>query len=530
MIVTSRLEDRVIEEVPAHIFYRNRCQLFGNKIAVIEHRTGRTLTFNDVLHEVERLAGAFQELGMSARDRVALHGNNSIDIFLAYLAVHFINATIVACKTTLVVREMVYQCATANVKFIIADDAAYETVILANMESPPASHPELMTVTQLLLTSTHPFSPPKDVCPREDEILITFTSGTTGLPKGVLHTHFTHQSQLICSSEEGTQVLRGSGTILQWCPISHVSGSIFFPLAIYIGATSVVANTNQDLENFVNICETYRVTELMVFPVILQRLIEILRQAPGACRSVKHVVVGGSTIFVSWSEALIGLLELQSYRILYGMSECFIVTITEDNKCTTQSVGRPYPNTRMKVIDTKNGSMLNPYEKGELAVKSDFIMKSYDKRPDATSEAITKEGWLLTGDYGYMDKEGKFYICERLKQMIKCLDNQLSPAELEDLLLQNVAVKEAIVIGLPDKKYGEAPTAYIVLNKGHSPSDELKQELLDMVKREFAYYKHLYGGVFFVDELPKTDNGKFARVELRSLVTAGQISIINQTA
>ncbi|OQR73926.1 4-coumarate--CoA ligase 6-like [Tropilaelaps mercedesae] len=551
MIVTSELEDRVVEELPAHIFYRNRCLLYGNKVALIEYGTGRILTFNNVLNQVERLAGAFQELGISARDRVAVHGNNSIDIFLAYLAVHFVNATVVACKTTLTVREMVYQCLNADVKFIITDDAAYEvtldcldqlpevkTVILANVKTPPGSHPELRTVQELLLNSLSPFEPPVDVRPREDEVLITFTSGTTGLPKGVLHTHFSHQAQLLCSGDDGVRMIRGSDILLQWCPISHVSGSIFFPTSIATGATSVVANARRDVEDFIDICEKYEITNLMAFPVILQRIIELLTCAPGSCRSVKHILTGGSVIPVSWSESITKLLNLRSFRILFGMSECLIVTITEDNQCTSHSVGKPLPNTRIKVVDIETGETLGLYQKGELAIKTDFVMKGYDKRPDATDEVFTKDGWLLTGDFGYVDTEGQFYICERLKQLIKCLDNQVSPAEIEDVLLQTVhwafspfvvknpAVAEVNVIGLPHETYGEAPTAYIVLSEGHAPSNELKEELIGIVKREFAYFKHLYGGVFFLDHLPKTDSGKFSRSELKKKLASGEIEVV----
>ncbi|OQR66733.1 luciferin 4-monooxygenase-like [Tropilaelaps mercedesae] len=263
------------------------------------------------------------------------------------------------------------------------------------------------------------------------------------------------------------------------------------------------------------------VTQLLAMPVVLRALIDVLKANPGSLSSLKTVGVGGSVISIPWSKEFLSLIDLESYRIIYGMSECLLASATPDKEKWVTSIGRPMPGVEMKIVDSE-GNTLGPHEAGEIAVNAPCNMKGYDKNPKATSE-IFIDGWLMTGDCGYMDEEGFFFIKERIKEMIKCMDNQVAPAELEDYLVANhQGVKEVAVIGLPNDEVGEAPTAYVVLNEGVDPSEELRQKLVDMVKEEFATFKQLYGGVFFVTSVPKTDSGKFAKVDLKKQVLAGE--------
>ncbi|XP_040077478.1 4-coumarate--CoA ligase 1-like [Ixodes scapularis] len=183
-----------------------------------------------------------------------------------------------------------------------------------------------------------------------------------------------------------------------------------------------------------------------------------------------------------------------------------------------------------QVIDITSGDSLGPHQNGEIAVHARGIMKGYTGRPEATAEALSSDGWFRTGDLGYYDTEGRIHVIERLKQMIKCMDNVVVPAELEELLMTHEAVAEAAVVGIPSAKHGEAPTACIVVKGGFEKNlDSLATELKELVAGisfqypnfvfgQAAVFKQLYGGVFFMKSFPKSDNGKILRRDLKTKV------------
>ncbi|XP_022689268.1 4-coumarate--CoA ligase 1-like isoform X2 [Varroa jacobsoni] len=514
--------------------YRARWTYYGDKTALVDHVTGDLLTYSELLETVSQLAGALSAIGVTARQRVALHADNSMQSVLALLALEFLNATTVACKTSFTVREMVYQCTAADVEFIITDKACYNVVlqsldqlpmkvVVANMGS-PATDLRIAATMEDLLKRRACFRVPDDVDPSEDEVLIVFTSGTTGLPKGVLHTHSGFIAQFRITGPSGSNVIRSTDVCFQWGPLSHISGNLSLQLALNVGATSIIGDVKRDLRDCVRICDTHRVTFLIAMPVVLKAMIDLLKINPGGCSTLKTVLVGGGVVSVSWSKEFLSLLNLDCYRIVFGMSESLLVCATPDQEKWITSIGLPMPGVEMKIVDSE-GNALSPNEKGEIAIRAPCNMKGYDKNPEATSETIVN-GWLMTGDCGYVDEQGVYFILERIKQMIKCMDNQLAPAELEDFLISShESIKEVAIIGLPDDKVGEAPAAYVVLKDEVEPSDELRKQIADMVKEEFSVYKHLYGGVFFAKELPKTDSGKFAKTDLKKLILEGNMEI-----
>ncbi|KAK8783303.1 hypothetical protein V5799_010332, partial [Amblyomma americanum] len=174
------------------------------------------------------------------------------------------------------------------------------------------------------------------------------------------------------------------------------------------------------------------------------------------------------------------------------------------------------------VVDVVTGQKLGPYETGEIRYRNISTIKTYYKRPKESAELYDKEGWC---DAGYYDEDGRFYIVERLKQMIKCMDNQVVPAELEELLLREHGrdIAEVSVVGLPHNELGEAPAAAVVLTEQGRRRDgqQLAESMKGAVERNLAVHKHLYGGVFFVESLPKTETSKVNRPALaRSLIRA----------
>ncbi|XP_049515782.1 probable 4-coumarate--CoA ligase 1 isoform X2 [Dermacentor silvarum] len=180
---------------------------------------------------------------------------------------------------------------------------------------------------------------------------------------------------------------------------------------------------------------------------------------------------------------------------------------------------------KYKVVDLCTGQKLGPHQIGEICYHMASMALGYYKRPKETAELFDEEGWCKSGDAGYYDDDGHLYIVERLKQLIKCMGNQVVPGELEELLLRehSANIAEVTVVGLPHCEYGEAASAAVVLSQEGSKKNPelLAKSIKATVETHFAVYKHLHGGVFFLDSLPKTDNAKVNRPALARFLAAG---------
>ncbi|KAL1481192.1 hypothetical protein MTO96_002420 [Rhipicephalus appendiculatus] len=220
--------------------------------------------------------------------------------------------------------------------------------------------------------------------------------------------------------------------------------------------------------------------------------------------SALHYVSGAEQVF-----------QLESLRNAYGLTEAAgFISIAAPNTIGYRSVGLPVPMVKYKIIDNASGRQLGPWEVGEITFRAPHRMKGYYKRPDETAEVLDEQRWLRSGDAGYYDHSGQLYILERLKDMIKCLDQQVAPAEIETLLIQHPCVLEAAVVGIDNPEFGEAPTAFVVIEPS-AAGGVSEEELVRLVSDQTAFHKNLHGGVVFVDNIPKTDTGKYLRRELR---------------
>ncbi|XP_077519802.1 luciferin 4-monooxygenase-like [Amblyomma americanum] len=271
------------------------------------------------------------------------------------------------------------------------------------------------------------------------------------------------------------------------------------------------------------------ITAALLFPLQLQGLLLEMQRTGRGLPSLKGIAVGGSVLSTSTAEAARkAFVGIQNLLNLYGMTEsCGIVTgqpIT-GTPHTGTDVGVPATMVEVKVVDVVTGQKLGPHQAGEICYRSPSAVKSYYKRPKESAELYDKEGYLKSGDAGYYDEDGRLYIVDRLKQMIKCMSTQFAPAEVEELLLHEYGaeIAEVTVVGLPHNELGEAPAAAVVLTEEGSRRDrqQLAESIKATVERNLAVHKHLYGGVFFLKSLPKTETSKVNRPALtRSLLQA----------
>nr|XP_054926661.1 luciferin 4-monooxygenase-like isoform X1 [Dermacentor andersoni] len=357
--------------------------------------------------------------------------------------------------------------------------------------------------------------------PSIEQYLSSGHGGTmSGRTKG-LHTSF--------SSCRWHMLAETSSVLLASPPITHQSGMMFTMLAALAGITCVLVPTMMTPAQAVDTIEKYKVTTAVLFPSQLQAVLRELCRTGRKLPSVRTIGTGGSVLPPSVAEAAreaFGSLEQLSKG--YGMTEsCGAVTTqpkTGEHLDSTD-IGVPSTGVTVKVVDVRTREKLGPHQVGEICFRTLSMVRGYYKRRKESAELFDEEGWCKSGDAGYYDEDGHLYFCERLKQMIKCMDNQVVPSELEDLLLREHAneIAEVSVVGLPHSEYGEAPAAAIVVTEEVKKEDltTLANRIRETVASSLAVHKHLYGGVHFVDSLPKTETAKVNRPALvRSLLRA----------
>jgi acyl-CoA synthetase (AMP-forming)/AMP-acid ligase II len=335
--------------------------------------------------------------------------------------------------------------------------------------------------------------------------LLPYSSGTTGLPKGVMLTH----ANLVASVRQVQSGLRLSprDTIVAVAPFFHVMGfvvSLAVPLAA--GAT-VVVMPRFDLAQLLAHVQRHRVTVLVVPPPVMAALAHHPMVAEHDLSSVELVVSGGAPLGADLQRAVAGRLPGAAVGQGWGLTETAVGATLPDRDAGTVpgSVGRVMPSTELRVVDPRTGADLAAGERGELWVRGPQVMAGYLGRPEATAEILGADGWLRTGDLGHVDHDGNVFVTDRLKELIKVSAYQVAPAELEALLLTHPAVADAAVIPRPDPAHGEVPVA-VVVPRGEPDGDQL----LAWVAERVTPHKRLRA-VRFADALPRTPAGKLLR-------------------
>lgn len=524
--MTARIVDGVLESPFDCVFYdvsapdliRSRLEEHADKVVAVDvdaHFTG-----SELLRRIQLCAAGFRREGIQKGTRVCCQTGNALENMVAAMGIVFAGGTLVMAKTAFVERELRYQIEDSQCQWILTDEIN-SSKALEVMEKVPLKAfavgevPGFINVRHFQsISAQYAEGEEAPVDTAEDVIVILYTSGSTGLPKGVEITHRCYVSTFLSFSKLG--FITEDDVFLAWNPLTHVSGftlNMFGPL---IGATTIVREPTLPLDRFIDVVKTHEVSVVVCVPVKLQMMINEAKSTRRKLPHIAKIVCGGSTLSGSLVRDICDLLAPITLANLYGLSETFgLVSATRVGEVTTDNMGLPAPGFEVKVVDVNTGKILEPFEHGEICVRSRNVMKGYHARPEDTAGVLSSDGWLRTGDLGYYDMEGHLYMVERLKQLIKCMDNQLAPSELEEILLTHDAVAEVAVVGVPSPKYGEAPGACVVLNKAYTePHSVIEEELKRLVAGQTAVYKYLYGGVIFLDYLPKAENGKILKKEL----------------
>jgi long-chain acyl-CoA synthetase len=352
------------------------------------------------------------------------------------------------------------------------------------------------------LAAAQPYEPVAD-CAADDLAMLLYTSGTTGNPKGVMLTH----DNLIFVADALYELNRSLGQIrgMQVLPLSHVYGVLMMNLALRMGNATYILK-HFDARRVLEIVESFRVQRLALVPTMLTMLINHPDRAQFDLSSLEAVGSGGAALSEATRQEFVRLFKCRVTQG-YGMSESagILTSYYPDEEYRVGSVGRTLPGIEMCVQDFNN-KMLPPGEIGELCSRGRHVMRGYYNNPQATQDTLI-DGWLHTGDIGWMDADGYVYISDRKKDLVIKGGENISPREIEEAIYAHPAVAEAAVVGIPDAVYGENLLAAVVLKAGQTlTEEELKQHLGGYVTK----FK-IPARVVFLDALPKGSTGKILK-------------------
>ncbi len=340
--------------------------------------------------------------------------------------------------------------------------------------------------------------------PHADLAVLAYSSGTTGLPKGVMLTHHNLVATLCQCQPVGHVTADDVGIAV--LPFFHVYGlTVLMALTLWQGAT-LVTMPRFDLEQFLTLLQDYRVTGAALVPPIMLALARhplVDRFDLSALRSVGS---GAAPLGAELQEACGRRLACMVFQG-YGLTESPVLTVhpAEEARIRHGSAGQLLPNTQAKVVDLATGEALGRNQDGELCFRGPQVMRGYLNRPQETAHMLGSDGWLRSGDIGHVDDDGYFYVVDRVKELIKYKGLQVAPAELEAVLVSHPAIADAAVVRLPDEQAGEVPKAFVVADAELSA-----QQVIDYVAGRVAPHKKVRA-VEFVDEIPRSLSGKILR-------------------
>jgi len=376
-----------------------------------------------------------------------------------------------------------------------------------------SNDPEIIPFQNLLKKGKSP-SPvklnPNDVC------VLPYSSGTTGLPKGVMLSHKNIVANILQIYEHDKTSNDNSHVGL--LPFFHIYGmTVVLLYSIFVRIPTYVMESF-DLVKFLTLVSKNKITNLHLVPPVCVALAKHPIVDQFDLKHVRFILSGAAPLGPDIEEALskrLGVVVRQGY----GMTELSPVShISPLTDMKRGSIGFLLPNQEQKVIHIDgSGKMLGPNEEGELCIRGPNVMVGYLNNETATKNMIDKDGWLKTGDIVKIDDDGYCFVLDRMKELIKFKGLQVAPAELEAFLLSHSAIQDAAVVGKKDDYAGELPTAFVVIKDKHKLTED---EIHDFINQKVASHKRLRGGIHFVSSIPKTASGKILRRVLRDQINA----------
>lgn len=512
MIFKSPHQAVDIPEIPLSSFVLRHADRLSKKPAFIDGSSGRSLTYGQVKDKIYRLAGALHEKGFGKGDVLAIYASNLPEYPIVIHAVSTAGGAITTANPACSPEELNHQLCETGARYLLTTANLLQRAQQAAQNSSVeevftfGEAPGFVSIEKLAESNANP--PSVTINPREDLVALPFSSGTTGLPKGVMLTHYNMVANAVQFA--ALDITREEDVVLSVPPLFHIYGITVVANTIMSSGATVITMPRFDFPLFLKLLQDLRVTQTFVVPPVAQLLASHPLVDEYDLSALKQVICGGAPLSTDQSEACqdrLGVTVLQAY----GMTEAGPVThlgYTQREKNRPGAIGPAYPNTECRIVDPQTGSDLLPGQAGEIWVRGPQVMSGYLHKPEETAQIKNQDGWLRTGDVGYLDHDGYLTVVDRIKELIKVKGFQVAPAELEGLLLKHPQVSEAAVIPSPDSECGEVPVAYVVASGAVTA-----QQLIDYIAERVTSYKRLRQ-VEFIDAIPKTSSGKILRRQL----------------
>jgi acyl-CoA synthetase (AMP-forming)/AMP-acid ligase II len=510
MIHRSPYPDVTAPDMAYTPFVLAAAQRMGDKPALIDGVTGRTLTFAQVVNGVRCVAANLAARGFRKGDVFAILCPNVLEYALAFHGVVTLGGVVTPVNPLYTADEVAFQLNDTGAAYLLTVPACLETARTAA---------RLSQVREIFVlgdapVGTVPFAalldeagdpPEAAIDPRADLLLLPYSSGTTGLPKGVMLTH--HHLVISMRQAEDVFPCREQDTSLAVLPIFHSYGMAgILNMCLYKGATLVIM-PRFNAEQFLGLLQDHAVTTICLVPPLVQLLAKDPLVDAYDLSKLRTIVCAAAPLGAEVEQACAERLGCQILQA-FGMTELTGVTMIiplDPAKARSGSVGVLVASMEGRVVDVVTGEDLGPGARGELWLRGPNVMRGYLGRPEATAAMLDAEGWLHTGDISYVDADGYFSIVDRIKELIKYKGLQVAPAELEAVLLSHPAIADAAVVGVPDEAAGEVPKAFIV------PKAEVgAEEVMAYVAGHVAPYKEIRK-VEVVTAIPRSVSGKILR-------------------
>ena len=517
MIVRSTSPDVAIPDVPITEYVLRHAARLGDKPALIDGPTGRTLTYRQLADAVRRAAAGLARLGFRKGDVLAIYSPNLPEYAVVFQAVAMLGGVNTTANPLYTADELAKQLQDSHARFLVtvppfldkAREAAQKSGIEEIFVFGPADGAR--SFAELLQAGDQPPAVPID--PAADLVVLPYSSGTTGLPKGVMLTHRNLVANLCqCAGMENFEAFGEGDVVVAVLPFFHIYGMVVIMMLGLAGGATIVSMPRFDLQEFLGVVQKYRATILPLVPPIVLGLVKHPAVAQFDLSSVRLVFSGAAPLGEDIARALAGKLGCPVVQG-YGMTEASPVTHlspTRNAPMKPGSAGRVVPNTEVKLVDVVTGAPVARGQEGELLIRGPQIMKGYLERPEETAACLDHEGWYHTGDVGYVDEDGYFFIVDRTKELIKYKGMQVAPAELEALLLTHPAVLDAAVVRKADEEAGEVPKAYVVLKPDEHSRATPAPAVMEWVAGRVAPHKRIRH-LEFIDQIPKSASGKILR-------------------
>ena len=512
----------------------------GTAVAVVEG--GRTVTYDELDDSANRVANGLRALGLKPGDRVAFVGRTCLACVELMLG---------AARAGVVMTMVNWRLHPREISYVLGDSSPRVIVTTVEFAASIAQLPETGSAVVLVVAgddeceSGHDWvswrdsqshDPTQMATADDDTVLQLYTSGTTGKPKGAM---LTHRSLAACIPDTvSVWRLDPTSVVLSVLPMFHIAGAGTVLGALWSHCRLVIDN-DPSANNMLAVIESEGVTNVVLASVMLQALVESPDAATSDLSSLRTVAYGAAPISAKVLQAAIDAMRCRFVQA-YGLTETagvLCVLDPDDHSFDPngppdivataverlRSCGRARPGVELRIIDIRTGGSLPQGEAGEVQARTARIMKGYWRKPEATAEVLTSDGWFRTGDVGELDPGGYLFLRDRLKDMIISGGENIYPAEVEDALAWHPEVAEVAVIGVPDDEWGETPRGVVVRTAGSNVSAD---DLIRFARERLAHYK-CPTSIEFVDVLPRNATGKVLRRELREIHWAGHERQIN---